>query len=73
MQRHGAFWTDLVNRRIAVVCGPALDPGGIFGIGVIEAEDESVLHAMLESAPGKGLLAYEIQPMRAVHAGRHSV
>ena len=70
MQRHGAFWTDLVHKRIAVVCGPVLDPAGIYGIGVAEAEDEAALHAVLENDPGKELLSYEIHPTRAVHRGQ---
>jgi hypothetical protein len=70
MQRHGAFWPDLVHKRIAVVCGPVLDPAGIYEIGVIEAESEPALRALLEDDPGKSLLLYEIHTMRAVHLGQ---
>jgi uncharacterized protein len=70
MQRHGDFWTDLVRKGIAIVCGPVLDPAGIYGIGVIGAESRSALHSLLEHDPAVGLLHYEIPRMRAVHPGQ---
>ncbi len=70
MLRHGAFWTELVRQRIAAVCGPVLDPAGIYGIGVIEAESELALRTILEQDPGIGLLHYEINQMRATYAGQ---
>jgi len=54
MQRHGAFWTDLVHKRI----------------GVIEAKSELALRALLEHDPAINLIHYEIHRMRAVHAGQ---
>jgi len=70
MQRHGAFWTDLVHQGTAVVCGPVLDPASIYGIGVIAAESEPALRAMLKQDPAVDLLHYEIHPMRATHRGK---
>lgn len=36
MNRHVAYWTDLMQKRTVVVFGPVLDPNGTYGIGVLE-------------------------------------
>jgi hypothetical protein len=41
MQEHVAYWQDLANRKIAIIFGPVLDPSGVYGIAIIETDDES--------------------------------
>jgi uncharacterized protein YndB with AHSA1/START domain len=46
MQRHVAFWTELVARGQAIVFGPVLDPEGPWGVGIVRARDEAAVHAL---------------------------
>jgi hypothetical protein len=34
----------LVDRRIALVFGPVSDPKGVYGLAIIETEDETIAH-----------------------------
>jgi uncharacterized protein len=44
MQEHFNYWKDLADRRIAIVYGPVSDPIGVYGIAIIETEDETIAH-----------------------------
>jgi uncharacterized protein YciI len=67
MEKHVAYWTDKANKGIAIVFGPVLDPNGVYGVGVYEAENEAEMVDLLNHDPAKGLLEYEYYPMpRAV-------
>jgi hypothetical protein len=41
MQEHVAYWTALLERGIAVVFGPVLDPVGVWGVAIVEVENEA--------------------------------
>jgi len=69
MQQHVAYWTGLMQRGIAVVFGPVLDPAGVYGVGVVETADEGHLRSLIDGDPAKALNRYDYWPMRAVHAG----
>ena len=67
MNRHVAYWTEKAAHGIAVVFGPVMDPHGVYGIGVYQANDETEMQELLNQDPANGLLKYEILPMaRAV-------
>ena len=51
MSEHIAYWTDQAKRGTAVVFGPVLDPKGMYGIGIVEIEDEARLYALLARDP----------------------
>ena len=51
MGRHVAYWSDLASRGIAILFGPVADPAGGFGIGVIEAPDESAVRELSAHDP----------------------
>ena len=36
MQKHVAYWTDLMHKGSAVVFGPVMDPAGVYGMGVVQ-------------------------------------
>ena len=42
MQEHINYWKTLVDKRIAVIFGPVADPRGIYGLAIIETEEESI-------------------------------
>jgi|SRR6185437_6037918 len=68
MMRHALYWQDLIARGVLRVfsLGPVMDPAGVFGIIVMEAEDEPAVRALTAEDPaitaGIGM-HYEIHPM----------
>lgn len=51
MMRHVAYWTELAKAGQALLFGPVADPKGNWGLGVIQAEDEAALEALLANDP----------------------
>lgn len=45
MAAHGAYWRGLMNRGIALLFGPVLDPAGVWGLGILEAKDPDAARA----------------------------
>jgi uncharacterized protein len=72
MLQHRDYWTDLMHKKMVIVFGPVTDPAGVFGMGVIEVEDEAAARNLLDGDPAIVLNRYELQPMRAVHPGLSS-
>jgi len=67
MTQHAAYWTDKADKSIAIVFGPVLDPKGVYGLGIIEVENEDQAHTLAAKDPAveSGLQRLEIYPMRA--------
>ena len=69
MGQHAAYWTGMLNEGAVVVFGPVMDPKGPFGMGVIEAADETEVKRRTDADPvmkaGIGF-KLEITPMRAI-------
>ncbi len=40
MRDHAAYWAALAERGTAIVFGPVADPEGVWGLGILEVEDE---------------------------------
>jgi hypothetical protein len=72
MERHFAYWQDLLNRDVAVAFGPVLDPAGTWGLGLLDIEDEPAAREVGEHDPAveSGTCTYEIVPMQLVRAGQ---
>lgn len=51
MQEHGAYWSGLVDRRVAVIFGPVADPKGVYGLAIVESEDEKMIHNIITNDP----------------------
>ncbi len=66
MQKHVAYWTDLLNKGSAIVFGPVMDPRGGYGAGVVSVDSEEHLKQIIADDPANGLNKYEWYPMRAV-------
>ncbi|MGD0115693.1 MAG: YciI family protein [Dehalococcoidia bacterium] len=66
MREHAAYWTGWTERGKVVVFGPVMDPNGVFGMAVIEAESEDEVRGLIASDPvtKAGLGSYEVHPMR---------
>ncbi len=71
MQNHAAYWTGLLQRGIAVMFGPVLDPKGPWGVGVLRVSSEAEVEGLREGDPailsGRGF-QYEILPMMRLTA-----
>ena len=63
---HGGYLRNLAEKGVAVLFGPVMDPKGAWGLAIVEAANESEVHALLANDPvikaGIGF-QYEINPM----------
>lgn len=66
MMAHVAYWNSLLEKGIAIVFGPVMDPKGPHGAGVVSVESEEHLQQVIAEDPANGLNSYEFYPMRAV-------
>ena len=66
MQQHVAYWSVLMEKGVVVVFGPVLDPKGVYGMGVVEVENEDELRELTMNDPATSINTYEYWPMRAV-------
>jgi uncharacterized protein len=71
MQRHVAYWQDLLNRDVALAFGPVLHPEDPWGLGLLDLEDEHAARAIGASDPAvaSGTCTYEVVPMQLVRPG----
>lgn len=69
MERHGAYWQDLVDRDVAVAFGPVLDPAGVWGLALLDTDDEGAVRGLGEGDPAvqTGTCTYETVPMQLIH------
>jgi uncharacterized protein YciI len=70
MREHVAYWSDLLDRGIAVVFGPVDDPAGGWGLAVAEVTDAEHADRVRRDDPvvRAGLGTIELHPMRAAFA-----
>ena len=66
MQQHVVYWRDLMVKGMVIVFGPVMDPKVVYGLGVIEAENEHEVKAFIANDPANKINTYEFYPMRAV-------
>jgi uncharacterized protein len=68
MGEHANYWMGMCQEGTVLVYGPVMDPGGPFGMGIFEAEDEAEIKRRTDADPvmkaGIGF-KIEISPMRA--------
>jgi uncharacterized protein len=71
MERHVAYWHDLLQREVALVFGPVLDPEEPWGLGVLALDDERSAREIGEGDPAvqSGTCTYEVVPMELVRGG----
>jgi uncharacterized protein len=43
VERHADYWKQLAERRTAVFFGPVLDPKGVYGLAIVEAQEETLV------------------------------
>jgi uncharacterized protein YciI len=73
MRDHVAYWTELAERGTAIVFGPVADPKGVWGVAILEVEDEAEVQSLTSNDPVmKAALGatYEILPMLRAIIGK---
>lgn len=66
MMEHVGYWTDMLNRGIAIVFGPVADPKGAWGVGIVEVPSEEAIRSITATDPAILAnigLSYELFPM----------
>ncbi|HYO58481.1 YciI family protein [Archangium sp.] len=63
MRAHGEFLQGHLAAGTLVVAGPVLDPAGVFGMAVFEAESMDEVRRLLERDPAKAIGRHEVAPM----------
>ena len=69
MQTHGAYWSSLADKGVAIVVGPVADPAGTWGVAIVESTDQATARALADADPvsTSGLaFQYDIFPMPRV-------
>lgn len=68
MNKHIAYWTNLMNQGHVLVFGPVLDPKGVYGLGIVEADREDRIREYIKDDPAvqAGLMRTEFHLMNAV-------
>jgi uncharacterized protein YciI len=51
MERHAAYWRDLLQAGRVVVYGPVADPEGVWGLGVVRAGSQAEVIELGERDP----------------------
>ena len=71
MQRHVAYWQDLLSRDVALAFGPVLHTEDPWGLGLLALDDEQAARAIAEGDPAidSGTCTYELVPMQLVQRG----
>jgi hypothetical protein len=67
MNRHVAYWHNLLDKGLAIAFGPVMDPNGPFGMAIVEVNDKDKLKEMVAGDPANVLLKFETFPMRVVY------
>jgi uncharacterized protein YciI len=68
MERHSVYRAEHFAAGTVLAYGPVFAPGGAFGLGILEVEDEAEAHRFGENDPSVigGLNRFEIHPMRVI-------
>ena len=69
MIQHTAYWRDLMNKGFVLVFGPVIDPSAVYGLGIIEADNEEQVRDFIANDPATKINTYEFYPMLAVVKG----
>ena len=71
MERHVAYWQDLLGRDVALAFGPVLHPTEPWGLGLLDVDDEQAARTIGDEDPAvaSGTCRYEVVPMQLITPG----
>jgi uncharacterized protein YciI len=66
MNEHFAYWLELSKRGTAIIFGPVFDADGIYGMGIVESEDEAAARLLAGADPAvvAGVVRITVSAMR---------
>jgi uncharacterized protein YciI len=68
MQQHGAYWKQYMDKGMVHAFGPVLDPDGVYGLGIVSADDEEQLKEFINNDPALSINTVKYFPMMATVA-----
>ena len=65
MAEHASYWSELVAEGRVLAFGPVLDPVGVWGLAIVEADDEAAVQEMGAEDPAvtSDVATFEVHPM----------
>lgn len=66
MMAHVAYWKGIMAQGKVLVFGPVLDPGAVYGLGIVAVDDEKEVEEFIAGDPASTINTYVYHPMRAV-------
>jgi uncharacterized protein YciI len=66
MMQHVAYWKGLMDKGFVLAFGPVMDPKAVYGLGIVEVDDEAQVKEFIASDPASTINSYEFFPMRAI-------
>ena len=66
MGQHAAYWQQHMDKGMVHVFGPVFDPAGVYGFGVVSAENEQQVKDFINNDPALSINRVEYYPMMAV-------
>lgn len=70
MQQHAGYWMSYMEKGMVQVFGPVFDPKGIYGFGIVAADNEEQLKKFINGDPSLNLNTVEYYPMMATFASK---
>ena len=67
MQEHVVYWRGLMDKGTALLFGPVMDPKGVWGLAIVDMENEAAARALgtndpiIRAGAGFGFEVYSIQ------------
>jgi len=66
MKAHSTYWRGMMAKGSVLTFGPVLDPAGVYGLGIIIAENDEQVQAFMADDPATQINNYEFYQMLAV-------
>ena len=66
MMEHIAYWTEIMNQGKVLAFGPVLEPGEVYGLGIISVDNEQEVKDFIAKDPASKINKYEYFPMKAI-------
>jgi uncharacterized protein YciI len=66
MQEHMAYWRELTNKKNAIVYGPVFDPKSVYGMAVIQVNNQEEADEIANNDPAVAskVCSFELIPMQ---------
>jgi len=66
MQQYVVYWKELMAKGKVIAYGLVLDPVGVYGLRIVEVDDEDEVKTFVANDPASSINTYEYHQMMAV-------